>query len=153
MRVYLARHGAASVKEVGGERPLTDNGQAGVKKVAAFIEDLDLRPQEVRHSEKLRAAQTAEILAAALAEDVAVSARKGLAPDDPVGPVRDELDAADGDIMLVGHLPFMAKLASALLTGKELSAMLSFQAGAIACLEKWEDRWQLLWLVSPGMLR
>ncbi len=56
------------------------------------------------------------------------------------------------DLMLVGHLPFMEKLAAYLLSGKENSRLVLFRYGAIVCLEQKEDQtWGVKWILTPEM--
>ena len=152
MRVYLVRHGQAAMEKINGERPLTGEGRSDIEKVAGLARRLGISPAEVWESGKLRAAQTAGILAGALASGPPVISRPGLAPNDPVEPVRDELDAYAGDLMIVGHLPFLPRLISTLIGGAGGSAAVSFRAGTMACLERSGGQWQLAWLVWPGLL-
>ena len=52
--------------------------------------------------------------------------------------------------MLVGHLPFLSKLASRLVTGSEDTAVVSFRAGTAVCLERSEEgQWQVAAVVPP----
>lgn len=130
MRVYLVRHGEARPKDVDPERHLTERGAADVEKIASFLKPLGLCVDAVWHSGKARAAQTAEILGRSVESTRGVLTRDGLAPNDPVAPVKEELDAAAEDLMLVGHLPFMARLAAELVTGGS-AEVVSFRQGGI----------------------
>ncbi|MHC4639005.1 MAG: phosphohistidine phosphatase SixA, partial [Planctomycetota bacterium] len=105
MKVYLVRHGAAVSSEANPQRPLSEQGRAGVEKVATFIKPLDLSVEHAWHSGKLRAAQTAEILAETVEVEKDCLAREGLRPNDDVSTIADELEAYDTDLMIVGHLP------------------------------------------------
>ncbi|MHC4542753.1 MAG: histidine phosphatase family protein, partial [Planctomycetota bacterium] len=79
--------------------------------------------------------------------------RDGLAPNDDVGAIRDEIEAAQRAVMLVGHLPFLGKLASLLLTGSESAETVAFKQAGIVCLERRDtDGWQLAWMVTPEIL-
>ena len=80
MNLYLVQHGKAVAKEVDPDRSLTGQGRVEVKKVAAFIERLNLTVGWVWHSGKTRAAQTARILAEVVKADKGVLQRDGLAP-------------------------------------------------------------------------
>jgi phosphohistidine phosphatase SixA len=52
--------------------------------------------------------------------------------------------------MVVGHLPFMAGLASRLLRGDEEASTVDFRAGTAACLERESSgAWSLAWLIHP----
>jgi phosphohistidine phosphatase len=55
--------------------------------------------------------------------------------------------------MIVGHLPFMANLASLLVSGKEFSNVVSFDAGSVVCLNRSDPgQWQIEWMVTPELL-
>ena len=64
MYLYLARHGEARRKEQDPERPLTEAGSETARRVAALLRASGLSVGGIHHSTKLRARQTAEILAA-----------------------------------------------------------------------------------------
>ncbi len=54
--------------------------------------------------------------------------------------------------MIVGHLPFLDKLASFLLCGEENPSLILFQYGAIVCLKGKEDkRWEIASILTPEM--
>jgi phosphohistidine phosphatase len=153
MKLYLVQHAKAASKDVDPQRPLTDEGRRDIEKVAAFIERLSLRPDVVWHSGKKRAAQTAETLAEILGAKTKPVAREGLAPNDDVTTIRDELASTRHDVMIVGHLPFLGKLVSLLLTGDESAGVVAFRQGGIVCLEQSaENQWQLAWMITPEIL-
>ena len=153
MKLYLVQHAKAASKEADPQRPLTEEGQWDIQKVADFIEQLDLSIDYLWHSGKTRAEQTAEILAEAVEVTEEMSAHDGLSPNDDVTPLEEELISKYQDIMIVGHLPFMSKLASLLLTGSESSDTVAFRQGSIVCLEYTDDnRWQLQWMIVPDLL-
>ena len=114
MELYLVQHGKAESKDVDPERPLTKHGLDNARKMAAYAGRLRIRVAEIRHSGKLRAMQTAEVFAEVLG--VPSSKCRGLSPNDDVAPLVDELTERAENLMLVGHLPHLARLASSLLT-------------------------------------
>jgi phosphohistidine phosphatase len=153
MRVYLIQHGEAKSKEEDPERPLTDKGRADVRKMAGFLRPLHLRVRAVWHSGKARAAQTAEELASAVASEEGVVRRDGLSPLDDVGGVCDEVRRSEGDLMIVGHLPFLSRLAAALLTGRESPEPVAFRNSGVVCLQRAAaGAFQLAWIITPDML-
>jgi phosphohistidine phosphatase len=153
MRLYLARHGEANAKDVDPWRRLTPQGVAQARKVAAFLKPRGLRIAQVWHSGKARAEETAEILASAVACDGGLATHDGLEPDDDVIPVAKEIGRLDGDLMLVGHMPFLSHLAAQLLVGSAAAGFLTFKEAAVACLERSpEGVWRLQWLISPQVL-
>ncbi len=153
MRVYLVRHGEALPKEVDPDRGLSEEGRRDVEKVAAFLKGLSIEVESVWESGKKRATQTAGIMAAAVRSRRGVESRSGMAPNDPVEPVAEKLDSQPGDIMLVGHMPFLADLASQLILGRQGQELIRFPAAAVVCLESGsKGRWAVGWMVEPGIL-
>jgi phosphohistidine phosphatase len=153
MRLYLVQHGDAKPKQEDPDRPLTETGRQDAQKTCEFVRRLGLNIAAVWHSDRTRAAQTAELLAAAVtAADGAVQ-RDGLGPNDRVGPLRKLLRRAEEDVAIVGHLPFLAKLAGRLLTGDKSAEPVAFRTGGIVCLERDEKGvWRLAWMVTPDLL-
>ena len=154
MNLYLVQHGKAVDKEVDPERPLAQEGVADVEAVATFLKNARLDIPEVWHSGKARARQTAERLATRIAPKGNVVEREGLAPKEPVKPLQGELDKREDDLMIVGHMPFMAKLAGLLLAGDKDAVPVAFQMGGIVCLERRPDgTWAVRWMVIPDLVR
>jgi phosphohistidine phosphatase len=152
MRLYLVQHGEAISEEVDPQRPLTEKGSAEVSKMARFAQAAALKVALIWHSGKLRARQTADFLATTLQPEEGMRERGALAPNDPIEPVLEELEARQADLMIVGHLPFLAKLASMLLCGF-LADMIAFRPGGILCLERGPDhRWRFGWMVTPELI-
>jgi phosphohistidine phosphatase len=149
MRLYLVQHAESKSEAEDPSRGLTDKGQSDVKKVAAFLKPLGLTVTAVWHSGKTRALQTAEILAQAVSAGHGVIKHDGLAPLDSVQPIQDEISRESEDLMIVGHLPFMGKLASVLAAGSESADAVAFQQGGVVCLER-DDKavWRIHWAVT-----
>jgi len=153
MRLYLVQHGEAKAEQIDPERRLTDKGRRDVEKVSSFLKRLDLRVAAIWHSGKPRAAETARILAAAVAADGGIVRRDGLAPNDPIAPIRQDVNRAENDLMIVGHLPFLSRLASALGAGGESADAVAFRNGGVVCLERdHRQLWRLGWIVTPELL-
>lgn len=153
MRLYLVQHAKAASKQVDPQRPLTEEGQRDIQKVAAFIKPLNLCVDCLWHSGKKRAVQTAEILAEVIRINKAKIARDDLGPNDDVTALKDELISGQQDIMIVGHLPFLSKLASVLLGGCESANSVAFKNAGIVCLQRSEDnQWQIDWMITPELL-
>ena len=153
MRLFLVQHAQAASKQADPERPLTEDGRRDIQKIAAFIKPLNLSVSYLWHSGKKRAAQTADALAEVVEVRTETTARDGLAPNDDVAVIKNEIEAAQHDIMFVGHLPFLSKLASLLLTGSESAGAVAFKNAGIVCLERSEDnKWQLDWMIVPELL-
>jgi phosphohistidine phosphatase len=152
MKLYLVQHAKALEKEVDAQRPLSGEGRKDIEKVAAFLKGRKLSVERIWHSGKLRALQTAEALAGAVkAEEV--KEREGLKPDDGVEAVADELKAKEASIMLVGHMPFVSRLASVLVTGSREAEVVRFRQGGLVCLGRDEEgKWAVEWMVIPEIL-
>ncbi len=151
--VYLVQHGEAAPKDIDPERPLTDRGREEVGDVAALVSRLGLEVAQIRHSGKTRAAQTAAVLAEAMAPAEGVEAASGLAPNDAVAPVAEVLASAPRPLMLVGHLPFLGRLAGVLVCGDPDRSPVRFRNAAIVCLARDAGLWQVAWILTPEMAR
>jgi phosphohistidine phosphatase len=153
MKLLLVQHGDALPKEENPDRPLSPRGRSQVEHLAAFLGDSGLRVARVLHSGKLRAAQTAELLAASLLPDAKPEATAGLNPNDPTEQIATQAARWNDDVALVGHLPYMAKLAGRLLANNEDASTVAFVPGTAACLERTgAGRWSLAWMIRPELL-
>jgi len=153
MKLYLAQHGEAKSEVEDPERSLTSKGEKEVISVSKTAMSLPIRPSKVFHSGKLRAKQTAEIIANALKiPDPSVQSVQGLNPNDVIQPWAERISKEKEDLMLIGHLPFLEKLTSFLLCGDENARLVLFRYGAIVCLDQKEDkRWAVRWILTPEM--
>ncbi len=153
MRLYLVQHGEAKSKEEDPDRGLTDKGIRDVEKVAVALKSLNLRIDSHWHSGKTRARLTAEILHPSIASSCELIERDGLSPNDPVGDLKQVIEEGGADIMIVGHLPFLNRLAALLVIADENSDVVTFQNGGILCLEYREtDNWSIVWMIIPEVL-
>lgn len=150
MKIYLVRHGESSTTGQENTRPLSKKGKSDVKALAKFIAPLKLKVTYLYHSNKLRAFETAKILLPSIKVENPMLTRIELDPLAPISPLLDEIYAADNDVLLVGHMPFMGKLVSYLVTGKENPDIVAFKAGSMVCLEQKErERWLICWMHAP----
>jgi phosphohistidine phosphatase len=140
VRLYLVQHGQAKAEVEDPERPLTEQGVEDVAWVAHHaIEQHGVRPARVVHSGKMRARQTADIWGRLLG--IEVERGDALAPnDDPTAWAR-RLDTETDDLMLVGHLPHLARLAALLVTGDTDRSVIGFRQGGLAGLERTDAGW------------
>lgn len=154
MKLYLIQHGEAKSETEDPERSLTTKGEEEVRRISRAVKTLNICPSRIYHSGKLRAKQTAEIIAEALKiSDLSVQAVQGLNPNDDVRPWADRISKETEDLMLVGHLPFLEKLTSLLLCGNENTRVVLFRYSAIICLDQKEDkRWAVRWILVPEMV-
>ena len=131
MDIYLIQHAQAKSSEEDPARPLSEEGIANIERIAAHAKRLGLTVDRIYHSGKLRAQQTAEILAKHLGVADKVEVRSGLEPNDAVAPTMDWLnqisERGTKSVAVVGHLPFLDKLASLLVTGTEDAHVVGFR--------------------------
>ena len=155
MQIYLVQHGEAKPEEIDPERRLTQNGTRAVQKVADFLRASGgVEVDTIWHSGKPRAQQTAELLGPAThAGQGAVMQHDGLAPKDAVEPIQRELEQESSNVMIVGHLPFLGRLAALLLTGNADNDVVAFQFGCVVCLKRGDSgTWKLEWMMVPELL-
>jgi phosphohistidine phosphatase len=153
MKLYLVQHAKAASEQLDPQRPLTEEGHQEIQKVAAFVKPLDLSVDYLWHSGKKRAAQTSQILSDVVLINKTAIARDGLGPNDDVTALKQELLSAQCDIMIVGHQPFLGKLASLLLTGCRSADTIAFKQGGIVCLNRLDNnQWQIEWMIIPELL-
>lgn len=152
MRLYLVRHCDAVHPVEHPERPLSADGREQARTLAAWCARSGVRVDEIVHSGVLRAAETADALAAALRPERGVRAEPGLRPGDSARHAVDHLRFGEGSRIVVTHLPIVAHMASLLLTGTERGEPLVFRTGSAAALEGEGEHWSLEWLVHPALL-
>ena len=150
MTLYLVQHGEAVAKEIDPERPLSPQGKSDVTRVAGFLKQSGITINKILHSGKMRARQTAEILMQNLSDNILVGIIDGIAPNDSVESFAMNIPTLETDTMIVGHLPFMAKLVAWLVTADENQPLVAYQPGSIVCLEQDAScNWQIQWVIRP----
>ena len=128
------QHGEALAGEVDPARPLSDRGRESVMAVAGHAAVRGVRIDRIVHSGKLRAEQTAIILAdASYCTDV--SAHSGLAPSDDVHEAVARLvHPESSSLAIVGHLPFLDRFASLLVAGDPQAHVVKFRNAGLVHL-------------------
>ena len=129
--VFLVQHGEAMPKDADPERPLTETGRQTVEQVAAWAARVPLTVGRIQHSGKLRAQQTAEIFAGKLEPKEGVVVDERMTPKGDVVPVAEMIEESSTSLMLVGHLPFMSRLAGFLVTGDANREVVQFRMGGV----------------------
>jgi len=154
MLLYLVQHAEAKTEEEDPQRGLTDRGLEDIERTAFFAERAGVGVTRIFHSGKTRALQTAEVLSRHLRPQRGVHQSDGLAPmDDPYFWFKRTMDM-DEDIMLVGHLPHLGKLADLLLYGDTDKSIVDFRMGCIVCLRRADDGgWSVQWMVTPEVVK
>ncbi len=153
MRLYLIRHGEQVPAQIDPLQPLSEKGQFETSEMAAFLNYLGIKVEEIWHSGKERAKQTAAIIAEGIAPRSVIE-REGLLPDDNVRELALELVTEEREITIVGHLPFLNKLVSRLLTGVDTHPCVNFERSSAVCLERYDNNlWLIIWMMSPDMIK
>jgi phosphohistidine phosphatase len=150
VHVFLVHHADAVHSDVDPQRPLSARGRAQAAAVARDAAARGARPEAVWHSGKLRARQTAEACWRATNPLADLAVARGLQPTDPCQWMRDQLAAETRDIMCVGHMPNIARLAALLTTGDE-NAVVGFPAHGLVALERGADEWKEVWRLAPPL--
>lgn len=150
MALFLVQHGKSLPKTVDPDQGLSREGISEVKRIADVAKGYGISVSRIEHSGKTRARKTAEIFAAALVPEEGVHERSGLKPLDDVAILSGTLQSGDNR-MLVGHLPFMERLTSYLITGSADSPVFKFQNGGIVCLDRDPETksWMIIWSLMP----
>lgn len=153
MQLYLAQHGAAKTEAEDPQRGVTEEGRHTVERMAGFLASLDFPLDCIEHSEKLRAQQTAEILAARLRSREGTKQIAGLAPNDDVEPMVTRLVKEEKSIMLVGHLPYLSRLVARLLGLDVNRVVVQFQMGGVVRIDRdVAGQWVVRWVLTPEAL-
>ncbi len=155
MNIYLMQHGKPVSKQENPEKPLSAQGRADMERMGAFLKRSGVIVDGIFHSGKTRARQTAEIISAMLLPGKEPEEKKGLAPLDDAKLIFNEILQLQGDFMIVGHLPHLAKLTSLLITGSESNSVVSFQQGGVVCCKPDEEtkEWHIAWMLVPEIIQ
>ncbi len=147
------QHGQAMWEEHDPARPLTEKGRIDTKRVIQHaVERAGVKVTRIVHSGKLRALQTAEICAEHF-PDVTITEADGLDPKDSPEIWRERAAREAEDVLLVGHLPHLARLAALLLCGNDAREAIMFQNAGIVCLERTDrDDWSVRWMLTPEVV-
>lgn len=151
MKLYLVQHGKALEKDVDPERGLSPEGITDVTRIAETAKHYRVPIDRIWHSGKKRALQTAEIFQQVTGSRKGFGEKTGMGPTDDVKTFATELSI--DNLMLVGHLPFMSRLTSYLVTGNSNIPIFAFQNGGIVCLhkERGNNEWIIKWALMPNV--
>ena len=154
MKLYCVRHGEAESADVDSERPLTQNGQREVERVAHYLHAHDVKVSHIMHSTKLRAKETAEIFAQALTSGQVTECESILDEDANVVALMEMIATWTDDTLIVGHLPFMPRLISGLVIGNpDIYPIVNYPPAGIVCLEHFDQRrWIIQWILNPFLV-
>jgi len=152
-KIILARHGESTSTLDNPERPLAITGRQHAEQMASWLDGGSYGVEEIVHSSKLRARQTAKIFGSRLGLHAAhVREMFGLNPHDDPAPVADTVEADRRSIMLVSHLPFLNRLASFLLVGDPERLQFQFSDAGVVILARVSGGWRVEAVVGHGMV-
>lgn len=154
MKLYLVRHGEAVSEKIDPQRPLSEKGREEISKIAKFLKEIKVKIEVIWHSNKLRAKETAQIIANGIFPLEELVEREDLSPNAPVEKWPEEIKNFGKDLMIVGHLPFLQKLLSLLLLNSEEFSIVDFKsAGVISLnLDKEKELWQIDFYFHPLLM-
>ncbi|MBI5710825.1 MAG: phosphohistidine phosphatase SixA [Candidatus Eisenbacteria bacterium] len=117
--IELLRHGLALPAAPGGdgERPLSPAGERAITRLAERLARTGWQPDRVFSSPLRRALDTARILSRAARVQVRVEMLHELGPEAQPGDVIEALarqGVSGGQVLLVGHMPLLGRLAARL---------------------------------------
>jgi len=150
MTLYLVQHGKSLPKDVDPDQGLSEEGVAETERIAEVAKNYRINVGQILHSVKTRARKTAGIFASALNPPDGVKEAEGLKPMDDVAAFAAAINP-DTHSMLVGHLPFMERMAAYLVTGSMDKPVFKFQNSGIVCLDRDPDSesWVIVWTLMP----
>ena len=157
MLLHLIRHAHAGDPEAwdgpDAARPLSEKGRSQAERLGRYLADIGFRTEAILTSPKLRALQTAEIVAAHLGVDVVEDHRLAGALDlDTVAAILKDADDTERPV-LVGHDPDFSELVSVLSD----AANAPMRKGALARIEidgpLEPGGGTLRWMIPPDALR
>lgn len=151
MNLYILQHGEAVPKESDPERPLSEQGTREIRILALHMQNMGVRLGHVFHSGKLRAEQSARLIADTLATEIQPLQAAGLNPNDDPAVIVGDIEQMNENILIVSHMPFVSLLCSTLLTGT-FDAEFASVPGTLFCLEKADEKWRLAYMLRPDFL-
>lgn len=152
MKLYFLRHaqaveGTADVAD--HDRELTESGRQRTQIAARVMKRLGLQPAHIYSSPRVRAVQTAEIVAQALRMRVELTEQVNFGFS--LSAVADLIAGVgvDGEVMFVGHEPSMSGVVHALTGGA-----VTMKKGGLARVDVLDDvslQGALVWLIAPAV--
>jgi len=143
------RHGEAKSEQEDPQRPLSSRGREEVDRVSRAAAKKGMAASRIFHSDKLRAKQTAEILARNIIPSEGICEINGLGPEDDPSLTKAELEVSGKSLIVVGHLPHLNRLAAMLLNGNSEAQMLDLPTASVVCLSRRKKEWKVNWTMDP----
>lgn len=146
MKLYLMRHGQAASSDIDPEKGLSSVGKMEIEELAHRLKEQGVTFNQVFHSNKARARQSAEIMTKILAPDVTPLFKENLKPNDDPAILLPDIESWQDDTLIASHLPFVPSLLMLLLGENQT---VNFVPGTVACLTRDGLKWHLEWISRP----
>ena len=115
-----------------------------------WLKDHGVSVRTILHSGKTRARETASLLQPVLTAEGDIREEQGLGPKDSPHAFLDKLQHATDDVLVAGHMPFVARVVSVALTGEPDQQLVDFEPGSVAGLDRVDERsWRLFLFARP----
>ncbi len=158
MEIYFMQHGPCLPKDQDPEQSLSPEGEKLIEKVARAVSRMELRFDVIIGSTKKRSLQTATIIARATGYPPEKIVESALLK--PMAPVEETINflkqyEQQNKILIVGHLPSLAELASFLLLSNE-KLSLHFEMGGLGRIDVESfptHEGELRWYIVPDYLK
>jgi phosphohistidine phosphatase len=148
MKLYFVRHGEAhDLAPSDHERELTEQGKARVENAANVLKTIGISPSVIYSSPRIRAKQTAEIIARVLGLTVTFHDDVNFGFDVLHVDAFIQPLASKDEVMFVGHNPDMSQIVH-----KMTGASVSMKKGGVARIDLISTkarRGELVWLIAP----
>jgi len=158
MEIYLMQHGPALPKKQDPEEGLGPEGQERIHASGQALQKIGVAFDAIFCSPKKRSRQTAVIVAEKVGfpreKIIETEKVKAMAPPEETVQTLSELSEAER-VLIAGHLPSVAEVASFLLTGGSKAAV-QFEMGGCCCIEVDAlptHSGRLRWYLTPAQLK
>jgi len=151
LNLYILQHGDAEPEEIDPARPLSEQGRRDIRLLAMHMHNVDLQLGRILHSGKLRAEQSALLIAESIPPGIEPEQTEGLKPNDDPAVIAGALQPSRENVLIVSHMPLVSRLCSMLLTGTTDTAFASVP-GTLFCLEYSDGKWRLAYMLRPEFL-
>ena len=158
MEIYLMQHGPALPKEQDPEEGLSPEGEARIRASGQALKKMGVSFDAVLSSPKKRSRQTAAIVAEAVGfkqeKIIETEKVKAMTPPEETVEVLAGLSGAER-VLIAGHLPSVAELASFLLTEGSKAAV-QFEMGGCCRIDVEKlptHSGRLRWYLLPAQLQ
>ncbi len=157
MDLYLALHAEAEDKtppEQDAGRKIIQLGFDDIDRIGAFAPVAKGGTlSAIYHSHTVRTRETAKGFANHFKPRDGAVEIDGLMADDDISGWLERLNSSDEDIMIVGHMPNLKRIAGSLIAGDEAAHPIQFARAGVACLTRRDDNsWAVSWMVTPGLV-